>query len=280
LGDVLNIKSLNHYWGRYSRKSIKKTPEKTIGWDLYDILMERLPVLVLRKRNLKDDDKNWPLSWERDRPFQLAIDLTLNMLKGWQAYRPDNSKKIVKRLKKDLPEILLTFQKYMLNKNARTPSEIIRKSKSEIQEIIITVSKVVGEISSYKNIRNPMMGSKILNCFFPELFPVWDTKWIKNAALRKEKLSPDFFEKWLPTKTRRMLNKRNQAAMEYAVYFALMLKEIYGTSDREYRNIEKAFILHSEIDEEIVYEFYAEITPFLFEICLLGKHRQHIHKSI
>ena len=277
MGKILNIKNLNSYCGRFSRKPKKKTTEKIIGWYLYSVLMERLPVLVLRASNLEDDDTSWPFSWKNDRYLRLAIDLTLNMLKAWQAYRPEEAKYIIKELKEDLPEIILNFQKEVQKFNIKGARDIIRKKKRDSQKILRIISKTVGEISLYKNKQNPMMGSKILNCFFPEIFPVWDTMWIKNVALKKEYLDSASLENWFSPKVISILN--NNAALEYARFFALMLEELDNTPYKEFKNIEKAFIHHSKVDEKVVYEFYDDIGSFLFEFCLLGKHSKSIRKE-
>jgi hypothetical protein len=241
--------------------------------------MERLPVLVFRVSNLEDEDTSWPLSWKCDRNLKLAIDLTLNMLKAWQAYRPETPIRIIKELKQELPDIILNFQKEMQNFNVRKARDIIRKRNCDSQEILRIISETVGEISSYKNKQNPMIGSKILNCFFPEIFPVWDTMWIKNIALKNEKVNSVSLENWLPMKVINVLDKSGKAALEYARYFALMLKELKNTSDREYKNITKVFVRSSEIDEEIIDNFYYDIGPFLFEFCFLGKHRESIREE-
>ena len=279
MGKILNIKNLNSYCGRFSRESKKKSPQEIIGWYLYSVLMERLPVLVLRVNNLEDDDASWPLSWKYDRNLKLAIDLTLNMLKAWQAYRPEKPKRIIKELKEDLPNIIVNFQKEMQNFNVKKARDIIRKRNGDSQEILRIISETVGEVSSYKNKQNPMMGSKILNCFFPEIFPVWDTMWIKNIALKKENLDSVSLENWLPSKVVNILGKNSKAALEYGRYLALILKEFKNTSDKEYKNITKIFIRSAEIQEEIINNFYYDIGPFLFEFCFLGKHSQSIQKK-
>jgi hypothetical protein len=279
LGKILNIKNLNSYCGRFSRESKKKSPQEIIGWYLYSVLMERIPVLVFRVIDLEDGDTSWPLSWKNGRNFKLAIELTLNMLKAWQAYRPEESKYIIRDLKKDLPDIILNFRKEMQKFNVKRARDIIRKRNCDSQEILRIISETVGEISSYKNKQNPMMGSKILNCFFPEIFPVWDTMWIKNIALKKENLDSVSLENWLPPKVINILDKNSKATLEYARYFSLMLKELKNTSDKEYKNIRKVFIRSAEIDEEIIDNFYYDIGPFLFEFCFLGKYSQSIRKE-
>jgi len=240
MGQIINIKNLNTYCGRYSKKA--KTPEKEIGWYVYDSFIEKFPVLSLRNRN---PDDNWPLSWERNRNLPLAIDLTLKSLKAWQAFRPERSNKVIHTLKKNLPRIILGFQKKMLNYKIKNARDITRMNKDDYIEVLTIMSKTVGDASSHKNDKNPMLGSKILHFFFPELFPLWDTAWIKNTALIKEDLSPKALGDWLPHKVRNRLKKYNKAALTYASYVALMLKDLDDTSHLEYKNIKKGCIKHS-----------------------------------
>lgn len=276
MGLILNIKNFNSYCGRYSRKAKSETPEKIIGWNIYDTLIEKLPILALRNRN--PDEEYWPLSWERNRNFPIAIDLALNSLKAWQAFRPEKSNKIINTLKKDLPQIILKFQKNMRKHRVKNAWDIIIKGKDHYIKILIIMSKTIGSISSYKNDQNPMLGSKILHHFFPELFPIWDTFWIKNTALRNEVLTPKNLKRWLPHDAIEKLNSYNEAATEYATYLALMFKDLNDTSDKEYKAIERAYIQHSEVDPQIIDWHFNDVAPLLFEVCLLGKHHDYIWK--
>ena len=113
MGNIINIKNFNKYCGRYSRKSNPKTPEEEIGWYIFDSLLEKIPVLALRKKN---EDEEGPLSWTKSRNLNFAVDLTLKSLKAWQAFRTRTPKykNIEKRIAKNLPAQITNFQKMMI----------------------------------------------------------------------------------------------------------------------------------------------------------------------
>lgn len=257
MGEIINIGNFNKYSGRYSKKP-HNSPEKEIGWYVYDSLIEKFPVLSLRNRN--HDDANWPLTWKRNRNLPIAINLVLSSLKAWQAFRPESSRIIANRLSKQLPNILLSFQNKMKKICVKKVCEINKLPDNQFRKTIKTISYAVGEISSYKSSKTPMLGSKVMHHFFPELFPVWDTAWIKNKALKKEnyevKYVSDDFE--------------DPVDREYGKYFEIMLNNLYETSRADYRNIEKAYIRHSEISKNIIDWHFYDLAPIIFEVCLLG----------
>lgn len=271
MGKIINIKNLNHYCGRFSKRPKKKSPQEKLNWYVYNALMERIPVLVFRAINLEDEDTSWPLSWKNDRNLKIAIELCLNMLKAWQAYRPEKSKNIIKGLKRDLPFIIMRFQKKMEKYKIKRARDILRLKDRESQEILKTIMDAVREVSSYKNEQNPMMSSKILNFFFPEIFPVWDTLRIKDMARKEENLNGISLADWLPA---RVLSnfKKTKGALEYGRYFVLMLEELKITPNKEYNYLKKIFSQEAKIELEIIDFFYYDISPYLFEFCLLGKH--------
>lgn len=257
MGQIVNIRNFNKYSGRYSKRP-HKAPEKEIGWYVYDSLIEKFPILALRNRN--HDDENWPLTWKRNRNLPIAIDLVLSSLKAWQAFRPESSRKIVNRLSGELPTILLKFQNKMVQMDIKKAWEINNLNNNQFRNTVKTISYSVSEISSYKLTKTPMLGSKIMHHFFPELFPVWDTAWIKNKALRKENFTSKYISE----------NFEDPVAREYGMYFELMLNELYDTSKAEYRKIEKAYIIHSEIRKNIIFWHFYDLAPIIFEVCLLG----------
>lgn len=269
MGQIFNIRDFNRYIGTYSRCMRRRTVEKRIGWYIPDILYARIPTLALRNLN-EDPKKEWPLIWKQDKILAQAILLTLDTLKAWQAFRPLPSDLVIKKLTKKLPSIILRFQREMLDLNIYRISDL-RNSKKEITlRVIQLLSNTVGEISEIKNNKNPMMGSKIMHFLFPELFPIWDTYWIKNKALVKEDYA-------LPEDLEEELSVIYDAAYEYASYVNLMIRDLKQTTVEELNNLKKAFvrrcIKHGEMsDASVVDEFFWDINPILFEICLLGKH--------
>jgi len=257
MGQIVNIKNFNKYSGRYSKKR-HKVPEKEIGWYVYDSLIEKFPILALRNRN--DDDESWPLTWKRNRNLPIAIDLVLSSLKAWQAFRPESSRKIVNRLSEELPVIILKFQNRMKQMGIKKAWEINKLNYNQFRNTIRMISYSVSEISSFKSTKTPMLGSKIMHHFFPEIFPVWDTAWIKNKALKKENFRSNYESK----------NFEDPVAREYGLYFEIMLDELYNTPKAEYKKIEKAYIKHSGISKNIIFWHFYDLAPIIFEVCLLG----------
>lgn len=270
MGEILNITNFNLYCGRYARKARPRTPERKTGWSIHGLTLEKIPVLAVRNRNRTE---KWPLSWIGNRGLDLAIELTLGTLKAWQAFRPEKSSRIINKLVSDLPGIVLKFQKDMLKHRIKSVRGMKDLSRYRYNKVLITLSGVVGHISSYKrNDGKPMLGSKVMHFFYPELFPVWDTKWIKKAALRNEFMDAETIKNWCPDEVKAQLNSHNDAASEYATYLALMLKDLNETSRKELKGIENAYIRYSEIPQEVFHWNFADLTPILFEVCLLGKH--------
>ena len=110
MGEILNIRNMNSFIGRY--KGRKKSVEKYIGWLAEDGLYEKFPILSLRNRNEYDDE--WPLTWARNRNLPIAISLVGNSLKAWRAYRPITPKKVITKMHKTLPGIIIRLQNQFL----------------------------------------------------------------------------------------------------------------------------------------------------------------------
>lgn len=271
--NIFDIKNLNTFIGRYSRSKRRQSTEEKTGWEAYGLIHEKLPVLALRNRKA---DNDWPLSWKRDRNLQMAIDVTMSSLKGWQAFRPLTSDHIISSLSGKLPNLILKFQREMKKLQVSCIREIIRKDRSKYKDALTLAAKVVGEVSSFKAKQVPMVGSKILHFLLPEFFPVWDTAWIKNRGLDYEDLSDQALGKWLPEEVVKEFSRNRYdfdgASLLYASYLALMLKNYDATPKPVYRSIEQAYIKHSKVDEAVIRWHFHDTVPMLFEVCLLGKH--------
>ena len=264
VGAIFNITSFNNYTGRYSRRQRPRTPERKIGWDVRTLLEVRLPVLALR--NLSNDkDADWPLFWSKGKTLERAIALTLEQLKPWQAYRPHAPAKLINTLEKTLPSIILNFQKEMTNFEIYRISDLRFASKRDRGDVILKMSKAVGEISAYKNENNPMLGSKIMNFFFPEFFPVWDTRWVNNECLSQEVL---FLPSYIPIQN----NGYVDATIKYAEYSWRMIEDLFSAKSEEYKHLESEIINYSKIPIEVINYHYYDLAPIAFEICLLGKY--------
>ena len=268
MGQIVNIKNFNLYCGRYSQKANPKTPEKEIGWHIEDNILEKLPVLALRNKSIGEKSSP-PLLWKKDRNLFHAIGLTLETLKGWQAFRPEESNKIIDKLKNALPKIVLRFQEDMHSYEVETLRDIMKLEQGDYDEVLQIVAKAVGKISAFKNDSTPMLGSKIMHFLYPEFFPVWDTAWIKNVCLKNENES---LEEWFSERVEKRLSDKQEAVAEYMHYCALMLKDLDETGPRECNKIARALIGYSKIPNEVIYWHFYDISTLIFEFCLLGKH--------
>lgn len=255
MGKILNARNFNSY------VSWCKKP-----WPAYDLIYDKIPTLALRNQN-KDG------IWKRNRCLDLAIDGTLNILIRWQAYRPEKEadrKKIIRELRRKLPSIILKLQIFLDNCSIYSVKELIKFRDQDA--LALEVGSAVEKISSYKNRNTPMMASKILHFFFPELFPVWDNAWIKNKGLSREESS-------LPKPTDQKLGTSCPATLEYFGYLRSMVKERSQMSEQEYDRLEKTCIQRAKnnnesIKRDVVEEFFWDLTPILFEICLIGGSRR------
>jgi hypothetical protein len=270
MGSIFNKTNFNAYTGKYSRQSEGKTPEEKIGWSVPNLIEARFSVLALRNWSCENNDE-WPMAWKRDKTLDRAVTLTLEILKGWQAFRGLTAKqleKLVRTMKARLPAIVLRFQNEMQDRDIYRVSDLRSVSKEDCLAVIFCMAKAVGRISSYKNngIR-PMVGSKIMNFFFPEFFPVWDTKWIYRECLSQEDLS-------IPAELERKIhaNGYNKAARSYAEYSWRMLNDLLSSKKEEYEDLESKIIKYSDIPREVIKHYYWDLAPISFEICLLGKY--------
>ena len=255
MNQIMDIRNFNAYVGRYSRKPNARHPQHRVGWYVEDLFYTRVPVLAIR--NLYDDDKNWPLVWRRGKNLDLAIKVTLDTIKSWQAFRPMPSNNIIGQLEKALPSIALSFQENMKREGIDGISGLKYMNKKKVQGVISSMATAVERVSRFKNGANPMMGSKIMHFLFPEFFPVWDTQWIKLRCLNNES---DYDSDY------------SNARDEYTAYVNLMIGAFKSRSCDLFA-LEKAFIRNCKLNNnEYCWDFFWDITPLLFEICLLGKH--------
>jgi hypothetical protein len=267
---IFTITNFNVFIGRYSRSRRKGSTEKKTGWNVYDGLHERFPVLALRNREAED---KWPLSWTGGRNTKIAVDVALQLLKAWQAFRPSDSGKIIDGLSKAVPKVVVSFQKRLAGSQIRCLREVLKHDAPMYNEVMLSAAKAVGYLSSFKNIHLPMLGSKVLHFMLPEFFPIWDTLWVKKALINED-MSPEGLEGWLPEQVHAAIKKfeYRQAALLYVSYLALMLRDLNETPAAEYSKIENAYITHSEIEKTVIKWHFYDIAPILFELCLLGKH--------
>ena len=240
MGDILNIQNLNNFIGRYKKSN--KGVEKYIGWLAEDGLYEKFPILSLRNRNRDDDE--WPHTWAKNRNLRIAVRLVGDSLSGWQAYRPSKSEKVIKRLCETVPGIIIDLNKQFVKHSVYSADDL---SKRGNDKIVNKINEAVCKISTLKKSDSPMLGSKVLHHFFPEIIPVYDTMWIANKSLKGRKIGKD-----------------------YKKYMEFMIEEIRTTKKREIRKIENVYIKHTTIPKQVVNFHFHRLTPIIFEACLLG----------
>jgi len=265
---IVTISNFNSYTGRYSLKKNRRPIKKKTDWYIEDNLLETIPVLALRNRGINSNDGS-PVWWKNDRNLRQAIVLTMETLKAWQAFRPEKASNLMPKLEDGLPRIVLAFQRQMAKYAIETIWDIMQLKQDKYNEVLRLITKTVSEVSSYKSVDVPMLGSKIMHFLFPEFFPVWDTAWIMNECLINE---PDHLGCWLPNDIQSELKYHSKAASMYSYYFALMMNDLNKTRDKEYSNIEEALIRHSGIPREVIDWHFYDISPIVYEFCLLGKH--------
>jgi hypothetical protein len=263
---IITMTHLNTFIGRYSAKRHRQSVEQKTGWDVEGNFLEKIPILALRNRDMENES---PLSWRSDRNLRHAITLTLDRLKAWQAFRPMNSDRVVRKVGMDLPGIIKKFQRQLIEFHVESLWDIMDLEQNRYNKVVILVAETVGNLSLYKSDLYPMLGSKIMHLFLPEFFPIWDTAWIKKRCLVNEyknietRLSPELFLE---------LNSHSKASVEYGRYFALMLQDLMKTGKSEYKKITNALIRYSRIPKEVIDYHFFDVSTIVFEFCLLGKH--------
>lgn len=244
MSGILNIKNFNRFTGRYSRKNLESIEEK-LKWYIDMTLMERFPVLSFRSKMWNDEKGIF--SWDKGRNTKIAISITLNMLKAWQAYRPYKSRRVIDVLGKKILYKLSKFQNTMMDYGVTDSWSICESEEKE--QIRDHLCEIVYAISEQKGSKNPMLGSKVMSFFYPELFPVWDTIWIRNKALKNVKHKD-----------------------KYETYLDIFYEELKNVTTQEWKKLEKAFITWSEIPKAVIKWHFSDISAIVFEQCLLGKN--------
>lgn len=238
-------------------------PQEKIGWYIYDLLCYPMPVAAIRNLNDHDETRDKTFSWKKDSNLKTAIRLTCDLLKAWQAFRsgvPGVQEQLIPSLQDKLPNILLTFQREAKDLGVRRILDV-KPHDPWYSKLLLAMARAVDEIAKLKHVDNPMLGSKVMHFLFPEFFPVWDTEWIKNKCLARERHK-------LNKTVRNRITSR--AGRDYAVYVDLMVTDLAQTPD--YAVIKKACLQLAWMGDEVADWFYDDIAPTVFEICLLGKH--------
>ncbi len=175
MGDIINLRNFRAY--------VRKTGSGRVpDWPIDDLLYLSIPTLAIRNLdyNRRTDRRYWALSWKGKRHTKLAFVVAGTILKQWQAFRPHPSKRILRRIEKRIPRVMVRFQKRMRSLAVRTIRDV-RTTGRKREEVILALATAVAEISLIKKASNPMIGSKVLHFLLPEFFPVWDTYWIRRS---------------------------------------------------------------------------------------------------
>ena len=81
------------------------------------------------------------------------------------------------------------MQKQFIKNSIYSADDLRKKGKGEV---INKINEAVNKISKLKQSNSPMLGSKVLHHFFPEIIPVYDTMWIANKSLKGRKIGKDY----------------------------------------------------------------------------------------
>jgi hypothetical protein len=265
MGQILDSRNLESY----IRKCKKGTAP---GWPVDELLYIRLPVLAVRNYLNDGSNSNWTLTWKKGRNMRMAFQIAGAILTQWQAFRPRPPKKLLRRLEHSFPRTMSRFQRAMLKGKIRALVDV-KHAGIRCDVLLIEMGLAIAQVSRHKGVSNPMLGSKLLHFFFPEFFPIWDTAWIKKKALKH------YTEISLPPAVEKRLSRvpQSEAALEYAKYVYLLLKEVWGTKPSQLRKLENLCFRYCKKKgyyepQVVIQDNYRDITPLLFEMCLLGKH--------
>jgi hypothetical protein len=216
------------------------------------------------------------LAWKSSRNIRIAVAATLDSLSAWQAYRPQAFGRLKQRLVDMTTDRLFDFQSRLLDLKITSLDSVPKPPHPKYERFLVAMAEAVGKLSAVKGSDSPMLGSKIMHFMLPEFFPVWDTAIVKKKALNREKAYVEQLGEWLPGAVKRRLSSKPycEPANEYARYVALMMKDLWNTPIRKYHSLERALIRSSKAGEEVIDFHYHDLAPSLFEVCLIGKHRE------
>lgn len=259
-----------------SRNSRAYSERKT-GWQVYSLFFEPLPLLAMRNNNDEHDkyssknDWHSTFSWRNDANLASAVQLALSLLQKWGAFRGLTTKersRLMRTAVSDIPAIVESLSYKLWNLDIRRIDDI-RPGAKHYARLITTLARAVGKVSALKGNShpNPMFGSKVLHFLIPEFFPVWDNAIIDQRCLAtlEQQSCPEAIRKKL----------RGSVEQQYADYLHLFLTEMDSITQADYRHAEKACL--DRIDpharqtvKEIIQYHYDDVSPIVFEICLMG----------
>jgi hypothetical protein len=247
-------------------------PKDQPDWPVQDLLYVKVPILAFRNYLNDDTDDQWPLCWEEARIIP-ALRMAAEILKPWQAFRsnqPVSTEEILERLEPDFPKIVLGVQEILAACSLQCITDLSPTS-DKYSKVLLGMADAVTGVAKAKQVDNPMLGSKILGFFFPDFFPIWDTEWVKPALSSAYEVPgwPEF-----PTEIEEELSGR-KAGLEYARYVHRLVQDASKSTNVEYAIMKAECVKACQNEgyhkpEHVLDEFYYDLTPMLFEVCLLG----------
>lgn len=240
-------------------------------WEVDDLIYERLPMMAVRNYLNDDEDEQWPLCWNQGRSTRIGLALCIEALKGWNAFRGPSGVAEPTRvaLRACVPGVVQGFQGWLKDRKIYSVWDAVR-NQEQSEELIEKMSDAVVKVSACKRLKapNPMLGSKVLHFFFPEFFPVWDTAWIKKTILHLEGESVESNG-----------DDADDPGHEYAQYLHLMFQNIRQTTQGKVKTLGSVVVGYSAKQNKhdalkaIVEQNLWDLSPILFELCLMGRGR-------
>src|SRR5438552_12328154 len=157
---------------------VQKYVNSKIGetWLISSLFLDPLPILAIRNQN-DCNTADSPFFWGNNANLRYAIHVAIPLLARWKALRTrrkGGQQKLKEALKDKAPNILLRFQSQARNLGTRRLSDVEPNHKY-YGDFLAAAADAASRISELKKVETPMIGSKFMHFFMPELFPVWDT---------------------------------------------------------------------------------------------------------
>jgi len=263
---ILTLPNLRSYISRAQPPSL---PE----WPVQDLLFLKVPILAFRNYLNDYTDDQWPLCWQEERIIP-ALRMTAEILKPWQAFRsnrPVSTEEVLEKLEPIFPKIVLDVQDTLAACSLLCITDLVPTS-NDYNKVLRSMALAVARVAEAKQVDNPMLGSKILGFFFPDFFPIWDTAWVK-PALKDASEMPGWPA--LPKEIEEEFSKSG-AGLDYARYVHLLAQDASTSTNPEYTMMRTECVKKCQDEgyhkpEHVLDEFYYDLTPMLFEVCLMGR---------
>ena len=180
-----------------------------------------------------------------------------------------------KTLRTSFPGVVQRVCDKLWENDIKRADDIAAQKEDVYEPLLDEILKAIQKVARCKTKTSPMLASKLLHMFLPEIFPVWDHTWIHDVCLKSE---PPCDEDWLLD----YLDKYDESAQQYARYFCLMLSDLHEISHdqhEQYEELEKTYVAAAEatgIPKVVIRWHFVSLDSIIFEACLLGKHADEI----